>query len=398
MNELREEVRDRYAAAARSVKDGLAANDWDEVAGCCDPKDGLGVQLYDVTQRQGLPEEAVLASLGCGNPTAVAELREGETVLDLGSGGGIDVLLSARRVGPTGKVYGLDMTDEMLELARGTPPRPAWPTSSSSRATSRTSRCPDASVDVIISNCVINLSTDKPKVVRRDVPRAAAGRAYRHQRHRRHGRAHARGARRARELRRVHRRCAVVRRVPRRARRARGSPTSGSTPTHEVTDEMFGAIVRAAQGLRMSAERVPEVLFVCVHNAGRSQMAAALLERHAAGRVAVRSAGSTPADEINPAVVEAMAEVGIDLSAAVAEAPDDRGRPGLRRRRDDGVRRRVPGVPRQALPGLGARRPCRASRRRRGPPDPRRDRRTGEGAGQRAARSCLLRPVVATGG
>ena len=88
MNELREEVRDRYAAAARSVRDGLAANDSGDVVGCCDPRDGLGVQLYDVTQRRDLPEEAVLASLGCGNPTAVAELREGDVVLDLGSGEG----------------------------------------------------------------------------------------------------------------------------------------------------------------------------------------------------------------------------------------------------------------------------------------------------------------------
>jgi arsenite methyltransferase len=165
MSELREQVRERYAAAARVVKDGMAANDWDEVAGCCDPGDGLGVQLYDVTQRTQLPEEAVLASLGCGNPTAVADLREGEVVLDLGSGGGIDVLLSARRVGPTGTAYGLDMTDEMLELAR-----------SNARGAGATNvrflkgfiedvPLPDASVDVIISNCVINLSTDKSKVV-----------------------------------------------------------------------------------------------------------------------------------------------------------------------------------------------------------------------------------------
>ena len=164
MSELRERVRDRYAAAARSVKGGMAADDWSEVAGCCDPKDGLGVQLYAVAERAGLPEEAVLASLGCGNPTSVAELREGDTVLDLGSGGGIDVLLSAKRVGPTGRAFGLDMTDEMLQLAR-----------ENARAAGATNveflkgfiedvPLPDASVDVIISNCVINLSTDKPAV------------------------------------------------------------------------------------------------------------------------------------------------------------------------------------------------------------------------------------------
>ena len=118
MSDLREDVRARYAAAARSVGEGMAADDGSAEGGCCDPKDGLGPRLYDVAERASLPEEAVLASLGCGNPTAVADLREGDTVLDLGSGGGIDVLLSAKRVGPTGKVYGLDMTDEMLELAR----------------------------------------------------------------------------------------------------------------------------------------------------------------------------------------------------------------------------------------------------------------------------------------
>jgi ubiquinone/menaquinone biosynthesis C-methylase UbiE len=165
MNELREEVRQRYAAAARSVKDGLAANDWDADTSCCDPKDGLGVQVYDVTQRRDLPEEAVLASLGCGNPTAVAELREGDVVLDLGSGGGIDVLLSAKRVGRSGKAYGLDMTDEMLELARENARTVEATNVEFLKGYIEDIPLPDASVDVIISNCVINLSTDKPKVV-----------------------------------------------------------------------------------------------------------------------------------------------------------------------------------------------------------------------------------------
>jgi SAM-dependent methyltransferase len=165
MSKLREQVRRRYAAAARSVPGGMAANDWDEVAGCCDPKDGLGVQLYDITERAGLPEEAVLASLGCGNPTAVAELREGETVLDLGSGGGIDVLLSAKRVGPTGKAYGVDMTDEMLALARENARKADTTNVEFVKGYIEHVPLPDASVDVIISNCVINLSTDKPKVV-----------------------------------------------------------------------------------------------------------------------------------------------------------------------------------------------------------------------------------------
>jgi arsenite methyltransferase len=166
MTGLREEVRDRYAAAARSVPNGLAANDWEEVAGCCDPKDGLGVQLYDVSERAGLPEDAVLASLGCGNPTAVAELREGETVLDLGSGGGIDVLLSARRVGPTGKAYGVDMTDEMLDLARENARKTEATNVEFLKGYIEDVPLPNESVDVIISNCVINLSMDKPTVVR----------------------------------------------------------------------------------------------------------------------------------------------------------------------------------------------------------------------------------------
>jgi arsenite methyltransferase len=165
MSDLREEVRERYAAAALSVKDGMAANDWGSEAGCCDPKDGLGVQLYDVTERGELPEEAVLASLGCGNPTAVAELHEGEVVLDLGSGGGIDVLLSAKRVGPTGKAYGLDMTDEMLDLARENARKAETTNVEFLKGYIEEIPLPDATVDVIISNCVINLSTDKPKVV-----------------------------------------------------------------------------------------------------------------------------------------------------------------------------------------------------------------------------------------
>jgi SAM-dependent methyltransferase len=166
MSDLREEVRQRYAAAARAVPDGMAANDWEEVAGCCEPRDGLGVQLYDISERTQLPAEAVLASLGCGNPTAVAELREGETVLDLGSGGGIDVLLSAKRVGPTGKAYGLDMTDEMLELARENARKADAKNVEFVKGYIEDVPLEDGSVDVVISNCVINLSTDKPKVIR----------------------------------------------------------------------------------------------------------------------------------------------------------------------------------------------------------------------------------------
>ena len=165
MSELREQVRDRYAAAAKAVGEGYAANDWDKEAGCCDPEKGLGRELYDVTQRSELPDEAVLASLGCGNPLMVADLHEGETVLDLGSGGGIDVLLSAQRVGPTGKAYGLDMTAEMLSLARANAAKANATNVEFLEGYIEDIPIPDASVDVVISNCVINLSTDKSKVL-----------------------------------------------------------------------------------------------------------------------------------------------------------------------------------------------------------------------------------------
>ncbi len=126
----------------------------------------FGDQLYDVADRQSLPEAAVLASLGCGNPTAVAELRPGETVLDLGSGGGIDVLLSAQRVGPSGFAYGLDMTDEMLDLARRNAAEAGATNVEFREGRIEAIPLPDASVDVVISNCVINLSTDKAAVFR----------------------------------------------------------------------------------------------------------------------------------------------------------------------------------------------------------------------------------------
>ena len=165
MSDLREQVRDRYAAAARAVGEGYAANDWDQEAGCCEPQTGMGALLYDGTQRSELPDEAVLASLGCGNPTALASMNEGETVLDLGSGGGIDVLLSARRVGPTGKAFGVDMTDEMLDLARANAAKAGATNVEFLKGYIEEIPLPDASVDVVISNCVINLSTDKPKVI-----------------------------------------------------------------------------------------------------------------------------------------------------------------------------------------------------------------------------------------
>src|SRR5687768_11851331 len=161
-NELRDAVKEKYGAAARRAADG------DKSAGCCGTGAGcdpITSDLYDASQIGTLPVEAVIASLGCGNPTALAELKAGETVLDLGSGGGIDVLLSARRVGPTGKAYGLDMTDEMLALARENQSRAGVESVEFLKGEIEHIPLPDNSVDVIISNCVINLSADKDQVL-----------------------------------------------------------------------------------------------------------------------------------------------------------------------------------------------------------------------------------------
>jgi SAM-dependent methyltransferase len=172
-DELREQVRDRYARAARMVLEPVT-----EQAGCCastgccgtgsavaEVENCFGGPLYGAGEIDGLPEEAVLASLGCGNPLAVADLREGERVLDLGSGGGIDVLLSARRVGPSGFAWGVDMTDDMLTLARANAAKAGAGNVQFLQGHIEDVPLPDGSVDVVISNCVINLSVDKPAVL-----------------------------------------------------------------------------------------------------------------------------------------------------------------------------------------------------------------------------------------
>src|SRR5262245_56155761 len=163
MDELRDEVRRRYAESALAV---LQKGDGCGSGGCCDGGEGaFGEALYDAEQRGALPEAATLASLGCGNPTAVADLRGGEIVLDLGSGGGIDVILSARRVGPTGTAYGLDMTDEMLALAQRNALAAGVTNVHFLKGVIEQIPLPAASVDVVISNCVVNLSTDKAAVL-----------------------------------------------------------------------------------------------------------------------------------------------------------------------------------------------------------------------------------------
>jgi SAM-dependent methyltransferase len=161
---LRDEVREKYAQAARAADQGGSCGCGS--GNCCDDGDAaFGERLYSVEQRGELPDAAVLASLGCGNPTAVADLHEGETVLDLGSGGGIDVILSAKRVGPTGIAYGLDMTDEMLDLARRNAAEAGATNVIFLKGLIEEIPLPSGSVDVVISNCVINLSTDKPAVL-----------------------------------------------------------------------------------------------------------------------------------------------------------------------------------------------------------------------------------------
>jgi arsenite methyltransferase len=165
MTAIKEAVQERYGEAARQVRGGMKAGCGCGASACCGP-DPITSDLYAADQAAAVPVEAMLASLGCGNPTALAELKPGEVVLDLGSGGGIDVLLSAKRVGPAGKVYGLDMTDEMRTLARENQQQAGVTNVEFLKGEIENIPLPDKSVDVIISNCVINLSADKDQVLR----------------------------------------------------------------------------------------------------------------------------------------------------------------------------------------------------------------------------------------
>ena len=162
--DLKTQIRDKYGAAARSAAAGAKDASCCSGSSCCST-DQITENLYSDGERGSLPDAAVAASLGCGNPTALIDLKVGETVLDLGSGGGIDVLLSARRVGPTGKVYGLDMTDDMLSLARENQRKAGVDNVEFLKGEIEQIPLPDSSVDVIISNCVINLSPDKERVL-----------------------------------------------------------------------------------------------------------------------------------------------------------------------------------------------------------------------------------------
>ena len=200
LTDTREAVRERYAAAARAAAEGQSGG------ACCgttegcgstavraDAADVFGEQLYRGDERDGATDTAVAASMGCGVPTAVADLHEGETVLDLGSGAGADVLISARRVGPAGRAIGVDMTDEMLELARRSAAEAGADNVEFVKGTIEQVPSTDSSVDVVISNCVINLSADKPQVLRESSPGAAPRRTLRRlrrDRRSRHGRSH----------------------------------------------------------------------------------------------------------------------------------------------------------------------------------------------------------------
>jgi SAM-dependent methyltransferase len=274
---LRERVRARYAELAGLAASGARCGCGQPVdcgcgADCCTSVDenqpGVAAELYPVEDRAALPETAVLASLGCGNPTAVAELREGEVVLDLGSGGGIDALLSAKRVGPNGKAYGLDMTEQLLALAR------------------------------------------------RNTEQAGAHNV-------------------------------------------------------EFLKGHIEAIPLPAATVDIVSD-VPEVLFVCVHNAGRSQIAAALLDHHAKGRVHVRSARQPPRRPDQPRRDGGHGRVGHRPVPRVPQAAHRRIRQGGRRGHHHGLRGCLPDLPGQALRGLGAPGPGRPARRG-GPPHPRRD-------------------------
>lgn len=254
MSDMREEVRRRYAEAARTADGGSAP----ECGPGCGDGDVFGPGLYTDEDRSAVPETAARASLGCGNPTAVAELRAGERVLDLGSGGGIDVMLSARRVGPAGKAYGLDMTEEMLALARRGAAEASVTNVEFLKGHIEEIPLPAESVDVVISNCVINLSVDKPAVLREARRVLVPG-----------GRFAVSDVVSADELTPAERAergswAGCVAGALSFAEYRAGLADAGFehveiTPTHEVVEGMFAAIIRATKPEGSAAPRVAEI-------------------------------------------------------------------------------------------------------------------------------------------
>ncbi len=328
MSDLKAAIQDKYGKAAAGVGAGCGCG-----CGCGDP---ISSNLYGAHETAALPPEAVSASLGCGNPTAMIELRPGETVLDLGSGGGIDVLLSARRVGPGGKVYGLDMTDEMLALARENQRRAGAANVEFLKGEIEAIPLPDRSVDVVISNCVINLSSDKDQALReayrvlRPGGRFAVSDVV------------VRGPVRA-ELRRnvelwVGCVAGALEESEYREKLARAGfeeveiepwrvyalaearellAAAGLDPAAaaaEADGKFASAFIRARrpQADRAAVGRGVRVLFLCTHNSARSQMAEGFL-RHLAPAAQVASAG-TEMTRVHPLAVRAMARQGLDIS------------------------------------------------------------------------------------
>ena len=335
MPDVKQLVQEKYGEAARRVGTGGSACCGTSPAsdGCCDP---ITSNLYDASQVSSIPEEATLASLGCGNPTALAALHAGETVLDLGSGGGIDVLLSARRVGPAGKAYGLDMTDEMLALARENQRKSGLANVEFLRGEIEHIPLPDNSVDVVISNCVINLSGRQGSSAARSVSCAEARRAlcglrcgHARRRARRSAEGHA-------VVGRLHRRCAsgfgICRQADasrlrngrdradarlqrrgrprlsqrsRRRRRRHGAP--GRRQVHERVRSCRETrrvlrfwLLRVVDESRDAMSRRLRVLVLCTGNSARSQMAEAILRHVGKGALDVESAGTRPRPDIHP--------------------------------------------------------------------------------------------------
>ncbi len=336
--DIKEVVKEKYGQAALRVVTGAGSACCGSAPSCCGQVDPITSNLYDANQTGELPDAAVLASLGCGNPTALASLEPGETVLDLGSGGGIDVLLSARRVGRSGKAYGLDMTDEMLALARENQKKAGVENVEFLKGEIEDIPLPANSVDVVISNCVINLSADKGRVLPRSLPRAEAGRAIRG-----FGRGGARrGARRSAAQR------GAVGRLPgggarrkriRAAARGSGFRTNrGGADTHlqpgrraRIPDRRrHRRGCRRATGGRQVHERLrarPEaamkrVLILCTGNSARSQMAEGLLRHKAGGALEVHSAGTRPST-VRPEAIDVLAELGIDISGHRSKHVDE---------------------------------------------------------------------------